>query len=48
MLLTQYQPIEYQKLRKQIVIIENKPIRKPTKRKASTTMNELQNTATES
>jgi hypothetical protein len=47
MLLTQYQQVEYQKLRKQTETIENQPIRKPTKRKSSSTMTELQNTITE-
>jgi hypothetical protein len=44
--LTQYQQTEYRKLREQLQIIENQPIRKPTKRKASTAMTELNNTTT--
>jgi hypothetical protein len=46
-LLTQYQQVEYQTLRKQTGIIENKPIRKPTKRRSNSTMAELQNATTE-
>ncbi|CAF0939773.1 unnamed protein product [Rotaria sordida] len=47
MLLTQYQQIEYQKLKNQIERIENKQKRKPIKRKANIAMTELQNIATE-
>jgi hypothetical protein len=47
MLLTQYQQVEYQTLQKQTGTIENKPIRKSTKRRSSSTMAELQNTTTE-
>lgn len=44
MLLTQYQQNECQKMKKQLgELNENKSIRKPTKRKASTTMTELHN-----
>ncbi|CAF2554196.1 unnamed protein product [Rotaria sp. Silwood2] len=46
MFLTQYQQIEYQKLRKQIERTENKSKRKRIKRKASTAMVEVQNTTT--
>ena len=47
MLLPQYQLSEYQKLRKQIEVTENKSARKPTKRKSTIGISELQNTATE-
>ncbi len=47
LLLTQYQQAEYQKMRKQINGTETKPIRKPTKRKAGTTMTEIHNSTTE-
>ena len=47
LLLTQYQQAEYQKMRKQINGTETKSIRKPTKRKAGTTMTEIHNSATE-
>ncbi|CAF1239947.1 unnamed protein product [Rotaria sp. Silwood1] len=47
MLLTQYQQVEHQKIRKQIERTENKPNRKQTKRKASIAMTELQNTTKE-
>lgn len=43
MSLAQYQQVEFQKLKKQIEINQNKSKRNPTKRKANTTMNELQN-----
>jgi len=46
-LLKQYQQAEYQKIRKQIEINENKSIKKSTKRKASTAMTELHNTTAE-
>jgi hypothetical protein len=46
MLLTEYQQTEYKKMRKQIKTTENISSRKPTKRKASSTMTELQNTTT--
>lgn len=41
--LTQYQQTEYRKLRKQLEAMENKSTKKPTKRKATTTMTELHN-----
>ncbi len=44
MLLTQYQPSEYRKLRKPLEIIKNIPMRKPTKRKVSTAITEPHNT----
>jgi len=46
-LLIQYQQNEYQKLKEIIKIAEDKPIRKPTKRKANTAMTELRNTTQE-
>jgi len=46
-LLTQYQQNEYEKLKKKIEITENKPRRKPTKRKTSATMTEVHNITTE-
>jgi len=47
MLLTQYQQIEYQTMRKRTDVSDNQSIRKPTKRKANTTMTNVQNTTTE-
>lgn len=47
MLLTQYQKIGYQKLKKQLEINENKFSRKPTKRKASGTIMEVQRSKTD-
>jgi len=47
MLLTQYQQIEYQTMRKRIDVSDNQSIRKPTKRKANTAMTNVQNTTTE-
>ncbi len=46
-LLTQYQQAKYQKLKKQMELTENKSTRKPTKRKSTTTITELQNITTE-
>lgn len=45
--LTQYQQTEYRKLKKQIDSVDNKHMRKPTKRKATTAMVELHNSSTE-
>jgi len=47
MLLTQHQQAEYQKVRKEIEINENKSIKRSTKRKASAAMTELHNTTAE-
>jgi len=47
MLLTQYQQIEYQTMRKRTDVSDNQSIRKPTKRKANTAMTNVQNTKTE-
>lgn len=41
--LIEYQQTEYRKLRKQLEAKENKPTKKSTKRKATTTMTELHN-----
>ena len=45
--LTQHQQTEYRKLKKQLDSMENKPLKKPTKRKATTAMIELHNSSTE-